>query len=250
MQLSNAPMGELRRARPLGTHTTRRPRKWIDVENAAGDRKYLKRWVAHQCGEYAACAHKRALTGTHRLVSAETPGKSLPSSNSKEAPPPVLQCVTLSSVPYFLHAVAVSPPPMTVITPAAVASTTVSINFLVPASNLAISKTPMGPFQMMVFESMTALALASMDFGPQSRPMNPSGMPVSFVASLTSPSSPNFDEMTKSTGRMNTTLSFPAFSMICGTIFAPSSSYRDVPIAIPSLIFRNVYAMPPPMIIL
>merc|ERR1712187_1089138 len=62
-------------------------------------------------------------------VNAATPGKFLPSKSSKEAPPPVLQCVTLSSVPYFLHAVAVS-------------ATTASINSLVPASKLAISKTP------------------------------------------------------------------------------------------------------------
>ena len=41
------------------------------------------------------------------------PGSSLPSSSSSEAPPPVDTCVTLSSVSYFLHAVAVSPPPMT-----------------------------------------------------------------------------------------------------------------------------------------
>jgi hypothetical protein len=40
--------------------------------------------------------------------------------------------VTLSSVPYFLQAVAVSPPPITVMTPLPVASTTASISFLVP----------------------------------------------------------------------------------------------------------------------
>merc|ERR1711933_617064 len=52
--------------------------------------------------------------------SAATPGRTLPSKSSKDAPPPVLQCVTFCSVPYFLHAVAVSPPPMTVTTPASV----------------------------------------------------------------------------------------------------------------------------------
>ena len=50
------------------------------------------------------------------------PGSSLPSRSSSEAPPPVDTCVTLSSVPYFLHAVAVSPPPMTVMTPACLGS--------------------------------------------------------------------------------------------------------------------------------
>merc|ERR1712137_1448080 len=89
------------------------------------------------------------VSALYASVSAATPGKFLPSKSSKEAPPPVLQCVTLSSVPYFLHAVAVSPPPMTVMTPAAVAAATASINSFVPASKLAISNTPIGPFQMM-----------------------------------------------------------------------------------------------------
>merc|ERR1719191_2573230 len=134
----------------------------------------------------------------HASLRAATPGNTLPSKSSKLAPPPVLQWLTLSSVSYFLHAVAVSPPPITVIVPALVTSTIVSMRLFVPVSNLAISKTPMGPFQMMVFEAFTAAAFNSMDFGPQSRPMNPSGMPASLVASLISPSSPNLEEMTKS----------------------------------------------------
>ena len=122
--------------------------------------------------------------------SAATPGSTLPSRSSSEAPPPVDTCVTcekeqgmclarrgiaaagaygdqqaalaetrvahltLSSVPYFLQQVAVSPPPMTVTTPLVVASTTASIIDLVPFSKEAISKTPIGPFQMMVLEDM------------------------------------------------------------------------------------------------
>merc|ERR1719277_634024 len=107
----------------------------------------------------------------HTSLRAATPGSTLPSNNSNEAPPPVLQWLTLSSVSYFLHAVAVSPPPITVMVPAAVASTTASIRDFVPVSNFAISKTPIGPFQMIVLESITAFLLASMDAGPQSRPM-------------------------------------------------------------------------------
>merc|ERR1712206_1944 len=82
--------------------------------------------------------HMPCLRSIHQFdasVNAATPGKFLPSKSSKEAPPPVLQCVTLSSVPYFLHAVAVSPPPIMVMVPAAVAATTASINVFVPASN-------------------------------------------------------------------------------------------------------------------
>mmetsp|Transcript_3185 Transcript_3185/g.8659 ORF Transcript_3185/g.8659 Transcript_3185/m.8659 type:complete len:211 (-) Transcript_3185:834-1466(-) len=153
-----------------------------------------------------------------------TPGRSLPSSSSSEAPPPVLQCVTLSSVSYFLQAVAVSPPPMTVMTPSLVAFTTSSMSVLVPVSNEAISNTPIGPFQIRVLEDMTAARLSSMDRGPQSRPMKPSGMPSAWVHCLISPSSPNLFEMTKSTGRMSSTPLAAALAMISGTILAPSSS--------------------------
>mmetsp|Transcript_62987 Transcript_62987/g.146678 ORF Transcript_62987/g.146678 Transcript_62987/m.146678 type:complete len:279 (-) Transcript_62987:124-960(-) len=186
----------------------------------------------------------------HLSVRAATPGSSLPSSSSRDAPPPVLQCETLSSVSYFLQAVAVSPPPITVMAPAAVAATTSSISLLVPISNLDISNTPMGPFQMMVLDSSTAFLFSSIDFSPQSRPMNPSGMPSSLVAVLISPSSPNLEEMVKSTGKMICTPRSAAFFMMSGTILAPSSSYKEVPMAMPSHVFRKVYAMPPPMIIL
>merc|ERR1719327_2018632 len=108
----------------------------------------------NQRNELQVLAHRvQHVSALYASVNAATPGKFLPSKSSKEAPPPVLQCVTLSSVPYFLHAVAVSPPPMTVITPAPVAVTTASINSLVPDSKLAISNTPIGPFQMMVLDS-------------------------------------------------------------------------------------------------
>merc|ERR1712113_199029 len=114
-----------------------------------------------------------------------------------EAPPPVLQWVTLSIVLYFLQAVAVSPPPMTETAPFSVAPTTASMRDLVPPSNLPISKTPIGPFQMMVFDDSTAALFNLLDSGPQSNPMKPSGMPSALVTSFTSPSSPNFEEATK-----------------------------------------------------
>jgi len=46
-----------------------------------------------------------------------TPGNSRPSSNSREAPPPVETWLTLSSVPYLAAQVAVSPPPIIVMAP-------------------------------------------------------------------------------------------------------------------------------------
>mmetsp|Transcript_50371 Transcript_50371/g.104887 ORF Transcript_50371/g.104887 Transcript_50371/m.104887 type:complete len:225 (-) Transcript_50371:773-1447(-) len=172
---------------------------------------------------------------------AATPGSTLPSKSSREAPPPVEQWVTLSSVSYFLQAVAVSPPPMTVTAPDLVTSTILSIITLVPVSKAAISKTPMGPFQTMVLLLAIVAEFKALLSGPQSRPMKPSGMPSSLVTpSLISPSSPNLEEQVKSTGRMISTPSFSALARISGTILAPSSSYREVPIDMLSLIFKKV----------
>merc|ERR1719497_194005 len=162
--------------------------------------------------------------GTMASSKAATPGSSFPSSNSRDAPPPVLQCDTLSIVLYFLQAVAVSPPPITEMAPAAVTSTIFSIILLVPASNAPISKTPMGPFQTMVLDFAIAASLSSMDLGPISKPKNPSGTPVLMSPGLISPSSPNFDEHTKSTGRISSTPFSAAFFLISGTSFAPSAS--------------------------
>merc|ERR1719210_957600 len=120
----------------------------------------------------------RHQAGTPASSRAATPGKSFPSSNSREAPPPVLQCDTLSTVLYFLQAVAVSPPPITEIAPAAVTSTILSIILLVPASKGPISKTPIGPFQTIVLDLAMAASLSSIDFGPMSKPINPLGTPV------------------------------------------------------------------------
>merc|ERR1719181_2758123 len=58
---------------------------------------------------------------------------------------------------------------MTVVAPASVAATTASIKDLVPASNLPISKTPIGPFQMIVLDASTAALFNSIDLGPQSK---------------------------------------------------------------------------------
>merc|ERR1712232_223996 len=172
------------------------------MPSAADGRLEQKMTTASHPGRtiFAAAAKMWMPTQLHDLAeSAPTPGRALPSRSSNEAPPPVLQCVTLSSVPSFLQAVAVSPPPITVTVPLAVAATTASINVFVPASNLAISNTPIGPFQIIVLDSATAFALSLLDSSPQSKPINPSGTPSAFVPVLISPSSPNFDDKTKST---------------------------------------------------
>ena len=59
-------------------------------------------------------------------------------------------------------------------------------------------------------------------------------MPDSFVASSIVPSSPNLEDVTKSTGSVISTPFSFASSMISGTIFAPSSSYSEPPIETPS----------------
>ena len=63
---------------------------------------------------------------------AATPGKIFPSRSSKLAPPPVLTWLTLSSVFHLAAQVAVSPPPIMVIVPRDVVSTTLSIKLFVP----------------------------------------------------------------------------------------------------------------------
>merc|ERR1719461_826116 len=108
---------------------------------------------------------------------AATPGRTFPSKSSKLAPPPVLTWLTLSSVPYLAQQVAVSPPPMIVQPPAEVSATTLSIKALVPLAKLSNSNTPAGPFQTISLALAMTSAKSSLDLGPQSSPIQPSGIP-------------------------------------------------------------------------
>ena len=57
---------------------------------------------------------KRAISNEYyRSVSAATPGSTLPSMNSSDAPPPVDTCETLSDTPAWSTDEAESPPPIT-----------------------------------------------------------------------------------------------------------------------------------------
>src|SRR5205085_803650 len=56
--------------------------------------------------------------GAHLSVKAATPGSTLPSRNSSEAPPPVDTCETLLATPAFFTAEAEAPPPTMVVAPA------------------------------------------------------------------------------------------------------------------------------------
>merc|ERR1719450_1030054 len=116
---------------------------------------------------------------------AATPGRSLPSKSSRLAPPPVETWDTLSSVLYLAAQVAVSPPPMIVIPPALVRATTESMRARVPLENASNSKTPAGPFQTTTFARAITSEKSWLDLGPQSRPIQPSGIPASTVAAPT-----------------------------------------------------------------
>src|SRR5204863_3043928 len=87
-------------------------------------------------------------------VNAATPGNSLPSSNSSDAPPPVELNVILSASPACFTAVTEPPPPIMVV---AFECARASAIAMVPVANAGISKTPTGPFHRIVF----ALAISS-----------------------------------------------------------------------------------------
>src|SRR6185437_14434610 len=89
-----------------------------------------------------------------RAFSAVTAGNSLPSRNSRKAPPPVEMYDTLLSMPYLSTAARVSPPPaIENALDAAMARASVSV----PLPNASNSNTPTGPFHTTV----PALAIIS-----------------------------------------------------------------------------------------
>jgi len=110
------------------------------------------------------------------LLSASTPGKTLPSTNSRLAPPPVETWLTCFSSPAFAIAAAESPPPITVTAPFLVASASDFAISNVPFAKLGISNTPIGPFQNIVFEPEIICLNISIDFAPISTPVFPAGI--------------------------------------------------------------------------
>lgn len=83
----------------------------------------------------------------------------MPSSSSSDAPPPVEMCDILSARPAFSTAATLSPPPMMVMVPLGVSDARVLAMAKVPAANLSNSKTPAGPFQMTVLQSLLVVVL-------------------------------------------------------------------------------------------
>src|SRR5207247_8847953 len=127
---------------------------------------------------------------------AATPGSSLPSSSSSDAPPPVETHEILSASPASWTARTESPPPTTVYpsTPA-----TASATAFVPSAKCGHSKTPIGPFQNTVSASPIAAPNRRRVSGPMSSPSQPSGTS-SYGVTRLSASASNASAATTSTG--------------------------------------------------
>ena len=86
---------------------------------------------------------------------AATPGNTLPSKYSKEAPPPVEMWLIFSAKPSFSIAATESPPP-TILTARLLATAFATAS--VPLQKASISNTPIGPFQTIILASFKAAA--------------------------------------------------------------------------------------------
>mmetsp|Transcript_17979 Transcript_17979/g.32598 ORF Transcript_17979/g.32598 Transcript_17979/m.32598 type:complete len:254 (+) Transcript_17979:276-1037(+) len=139
-----------------------------------------------------------------------------------------------------------SPPPIMVMAPWSLErSARMSTIPKVPLLKASNSKTPMGPFIMMVLHVLRASFCWAVVAGPLSRPIHPSGM-ASTATTCVLASGEKSSAMTISTGRR---ISFPSLSALAKTSLAvstKSSSTREVPTLRP-LALRKVKTMPPPM---
>src|SRR5512137_479111 len=104
--------------------------------------------------------------------SATNPGRSRPSSISRDAPPPVEIWVIWFASPAWLIAATESPPPIMEI--ALLAATAFAIP-IVPSAKRGNSKTPMGPFQTIVPAELRILPKLPTVVGPISKIRHPSG---------------------------------------------------------------------------
>ena len=124
-----------------------------------------------------------------------------------------------------MAAAAESPPPITLRTSgiSVIALQTSSVPFA-KASN---SNTPIGPFQTTVFAPSNSFLNNSIDLGPISKPIMPSGIASTSTIS-NGESGANSLATSVSTGRINLS---PAFSIIFLAKSRRSISTRDVPIS-------------------
>ncbi len=143
-------------------------------------------------------------------VRAATPGRILPSRNSREAPPPVEIWVILEATPDCWTAATESPPPTMVVALALLA--TAWAMALVPLAKAGISKTPIGPFQMMVLASAISLEKSAMDLGPMSRAMRSAGKEPCLSKRVVLASGANLSARMWSMGRRKRTPFFAALA--------------------------------------
>src|SRR5690554_2835892 len=134
--------------------------------------------------------------------STSSPGRRLPSRNSRLAPPPVEMWPNWPSLnPSARTAAAESPPPTT---ESPLASVSASATARVPAAKASNSKTPIGPFQKTVADARIASAKRAAVCGPMSRPMPCSRQGVfsneSAAVTACSASAPNLEATTTSVG--------------------------------------------------
>mmetsp|Transcript_16505 Transcript_16505/g.56403 ORF Transcript_16505/g.56403 Transcript_16505/m.56403 type:complete len:223 (+) Transcript_16505:30-698(+) len=167
----------------------------------------------------------------HASLRAATPGRTLPSSNSSEAPPPVEMWDIFPANPASSTAATESPPPMMVMASASTFAMAVA-TAKVPFANFSNSKTPIGPFQTIVFDALTTSAKTCDVAGPTSRPSHPSGIE-STLTTFASASAANLSATTTSVGsRSLTPLAF-AFAIKLRAVSTRSSSTMEAPMLRP-----------------
>ena len=112
-----------------------------------------------------------------------------------------------------------------------------------PGANSDTSKSPIGPFQKMVFAPTILCRYSSRVFGPMSSPSIPSGICASVCTAT-----PLFGSLatTWSAGSSTSTRDCPAFSRMRRATSILSFSTRDAPTGTPRA-DRNVYAIAPPI---
>mmetsp|Transcript_12624 Transcript_12624/g.17406 ORF Transcript_12624/g.17406 Transcript_12624/m.17406 type:complete len:230 (-) Transcript_12624:818-1507(-) len=191
----------------------------------------------------------RFILSLYASARAATPGRTLPSNNSNEAPPPVEICDISPARPDCSHAATESPPPIIVIAPFSLdKSAKISTSPNVPFAKASNSNTPMGPFIITVLQSDKNSFCAAVDSGPLSRPIQPSGIASAGTTCVLASAAKASATIISDGNR----ISFPSSSALAITSLAvstKSSSTRDVPTSNPFAL-RKVKTIPPPMMIL
>ncbi len=165
------------------------------------------RW--NQCSQRALYHMGAPIAQAYLSFNAATPGSSLPSRNSSDAPPPVETCVIFLATPAFLTAGAV-----------AAADHGGGIDLCQQlcdregALGFGISNTPMGPFQMTSLAFRGFCRTARSPGRPMSRMRQPSGTSSTATTRL-SASASNLSAHHRIHGQTSRS---PAFAMICAAV--------------------------------